>query len=178
MAIPVRRIYCVDTSSFVYCQRSFGQRASRAALFGAVWDLLDTLADSSRLIAPHYVLGEITKNKDRIGLWATAHAGTFRPKGEHAALVTEILKEPGQHLVDPTGARGSEEADPWVIALAEAVAAEPRTLFDKPPAVFVVSEEMKPGGIREICLRRRIDHIDFAEMLHGEGLGFGAVGPE
>lgn len=172
-----RRIYCIDTSSLVYCQRSFGDRPSQAAFFAAIWDLLDKLADEGRLLAPHLVFVEITKNKDRVGRWADGHRDAFRPKGEHAAGVAEILKEPGQHLVDPSAARGSEEADPWVIALAEALMADQPTLFDDPPTIYVVSEEMKPGGIHEICQRRGIRCIDFIDMLAAEGISIGTPSP-
>jgi hypothetical protein len=173
MAAEIRRIYCVDTSSFVYCQRSFGVRQSQVAFYAEVWRLLDRLADEERLLSPGLVFPEITKNNDRIGQWADAHRSVFRPRGEHAARVTEILREPGQRLVDPTAARGSEEADPWVIALAEAITATPPTLFDGAILGIVVSEEMKSGGIRDVCRRRNIAHHDFTELLGAEGLGFG-----
>lgn len=172
VSTAVRRIYCVDTSSYVYCQRSFGERQSQVAFYSEVWLLLDRLADEERLISPGLVLPEITKNNDRIGRWASAHRSVFRPRGENAARVVEILKEPGQRLVDPTAARGSEEADPWVIALAEGVTTAPLTLFDTATLGIVVSEEMKSGGIRDICLRRKVVHHDFTEMLGAEGLGF------
>lgn len=173
MSTEIHRIYCVDTSSFVYCQRSFGDRLSQVAFYAEVWRLLDRLANEERLISPGLVLPEITKNNDRIGQWANTHRSLFRPRGEHGARVVEILREPGQRLVDPTAPRGSEEADPWVIALAEAVTATAPTLFDAATFGIVVSEEMKSGGIRDICLRRKVAHVDFTEMLGAEGLGFG-----
>jgi len=176
VAAVVRRIYCVDTSSFLYCQRSFAQRSTRLTFFATVWTLLDRLADEERLLAPYLTCIEITRNKDEIGLWALAHLEVFRPKGEHAARVVEILKEPGQHLVDPTSQRGGEEADPWVIALAEAITATPPTLFDSRPVGIVISEETKAGGIAEICRRRSVSHLDFTEMLTAEGLSFGVPG--
>lgn len=84
----------------------------------------------------------------------------------------EILTEPGQHLVDPTAPRGAEEADPWVIALAEAISATHATLFDARLLGVVVSEEAKAGGIGDICRRRGVEHLDFTEMLNAEGLSF------
>lgn len=173
MAVTVRRIYCVDSSSFIYCQKAFAERPSRVTFYASVWNLLDRLADEERLVAPHLVLGEITKNNDEIGRWARAHAAVFRPKGEYAARVVEILKEPGQRLVDPTAPHGAEESDPWVIALAEGITAAPLTLFDQRPIGAVVSEESKTGGIADICSRRRVPHFDFTEMLNAEGLSFG-----
>jgi hypothetical protein len=169
VAPPGRVIYCVDTSTFIYCQRSFGERISRLVLYKPVWDLLDRLAADGRLIAPHFVYVEITKNRDHVGVWATNHAGSFRSKGEYADLVLEILKEPGQQLVNPLSPRGGEEADPWVIALAEAINLGPPTLWERDVAT-VVSEEVKQGGIRDICLRRGVPHVDFAELLAAEGM--------
>jgi len=162
----------MDTSSLSYCQRSFGARSSRVLLFAGVWDLLDRLATDGRLQAPRLVFGEITKNNDGIGKWAHAHPAIFRPKGEHAARVVDILKEPGQRLVVATAPRGGEEADPWVIALAEAICATLPTLWEAPVGV-VVSEETKVGGISDICRRRSIEHLDFAGMLTVEGLSMG-----
>lgn len=70
--------------------------------------------------------------------------GVFRPRGEHAARVVEILKEPGQRLVDPAAPRGAEESDPWVIALAEGISATPPTLWDQ--QVGVVVSEPRPAA--------------------------------
>lgn len=173
MELAVRRIYCVDTSSFGYCQRSFGQRSTRLTFFAQVWALLDRLADEGRLQAPHFGYIEITKNNDHIGQWAKAHPGVFRPRGEYASRVIEILKEPGHHLVRNDAPRGAEESDPWVIALAEGINATPPTLFDERPLALVVSEETKGGGIKDICERRGIEHVDFTQMLGLEGLSFG-----
>jgi Domain of unknown function (DUF4411) len=174
---PARTVYVIDTSSLAYCQRSFGARSSRVAFYHEVWDLLDRLAADGRLVAPHVVMLEITKNKDNIGLWAARHSAIFRPKGEYAARVVEILREPGQRLVKGDKPRGSEESDPWVIALAEELTAAAPTLFDPPTNGVVVSEEAATGGIREICLRRGGRHMDFTEMLLAEGLSFGAALP-
>jgi hypothetical protein len=175
VAITVRTIYCVDSSSFIYCQRAFSERPSRVTFYASVWSLLDSLADDGRLLAPHLVYVEITKNKDNIGQWAVDHPGVFRPRGENAARVIEILKEPGQRLVDPAGPRGAEESDPWVIALAEEISATPATLWDEWQVGVVVSEETKVGGIGDICARRKIEHVDFTEMLNAEGLSFGSA---
>ncbi|MCZ7537453.1 MAG: hypothetical protein M5T61_17115 [Acidimicrobiia bacterium] len=49
------------------------------------------------------------------------------------------------------------------------------TLFDAASLGIVVSEEMKSGGIRDVCLRRMVTHHDFTEMLGAEGLGFGGT---
>lgn len=174
MGVARRRIYCVDTSSFVYCQRSFGQRSSRTSFYSAVWDLLDRLADQSRLQAPHWLFTEVIKNDDDIGKWAKAHRSTFRPKSEHATRVVEIPKEPGQRLVRGTAPRGSKEADPWVIAPAEAIGAARPTLFDSQIGV-VVSEDVTPAGIADICARRRVEHLHFTGMLAAEGLSFEAA---
>jgi hypothetical protein len=172
VAIAVRTIYCVDTSSFLYCQKSFAERGSRRDFFAPVWALLDQLADEGRLRAPHLVFGEISMNNDEIGRWAQAHRSVFRPKGEHAPLVVDILKDSDQRLVDPTGPRGGEEADPWVIALAEAISAVPPTLWDAEVGV-VVSEELKFGGIADICGRRKVAHLDLAGMLVAENVSLG-----
>lgn len=174
MASTIRRIYCVDSSSFIYGQRAFAERPSRVTFYASVWSLLDSLADDGRLLAPYLVHVEITKNKDNVGQWAVDHPGVFRPRGENAGRVIEILKEPGQRLVNPAAPRGAEESDPWVIALAEEITATPPTLWDEQVGV-VVSEETKVGGISDICARRNVEHLDFTEMLNAEGLSFGSA---
>lgn len=173
MATAVHRIYCIDSSSLIYCGRSFAARGARLPFFAPVWELLDRLADEKRLIAPHLVHDKITRNRDVIGQWALDHAGIFRPRGEFAHLVVEILKEPDQRLVDPTAPRGAEECDPWVIALAEGITAVDPTLFDARPLGIVVAEENKTGGIADICRRRAVEHLDFTQMLAAEGLSLG-----
>lgn len=176
MAVAVRRIYSVDTGSLIYCQHSFGSQASRISYFASVWSLLDRLADDARLQAPHLVFVEITRSDDHIARWAKAHPAVFRPKGEHAARVVEILKTPGQQLVKASAPRGAEEADPWVIALAEAINATQPQLFGRDEGV-VVTEERKAGGISDVCEKLGITCVDVVGMLQAEGLTFGASAP-
>lgn len=175
MADAERTIYCIDTSSLGYCQRSFGDRATKRTTFARVWEMMDRLAAEGRMQAPYLVSVEITRNNDFIGQWCQDRSGIFRPKGEHATRVVDILREPGQRLVDPAAPRGAEESDPWVIALAEGINAAPFTLFDEREVGVVVSEETKVGGIRDICGRRTVQHLDVSELLVVEQV-FGSSG--
>lgn len=166
----VRVVYCMDTSSFIYCQRSFGDRATKREFYRSVWDLLDGLASDGRLIAPHRVKEEICRSKDHLAEWAETHSAIFRPNGEYVGRVIQILRVPGQRLVQPNAPRGAEEADPWVIALAEGVNATAPSLWMPKSQAIVVSEETKPGGIRDVCAGRGVEHMDFTEMLQAEGV--------
>jgi hypothetical protein len=50
-----------------------------------------------------------------------------------------------------------------------------RPYWDEQQVGVVVSGETKVGGIRDICDRRKVDHLDFTEMLNAEGLSFGPM---
>lgn len=170
--MSAQRIYCIDTSSLIYCQHAFGNQPSRVTFFAAIWAFLDELADGGRLRAPHEVFVEITRSKDHVADWAQRHRGAFAPKGENVAKVIEILKVPGQRLASPSAPRGAEEADPWVIALAASINDQDPHLFGREEGI-VVTEETKVGGIRDVSATLGIGCVDLVEMLTAEGITIG-----
>jgi hypothetical protein len=111
----------------------------------------------------------LTRGSDYVGVWAKAHPQIFGAKGENAERVPTILAVPDQRLVSPSAPRGTEEGDPWVIAMAQGLQAQPPELFRSVEAI-VVTEETKIGGVREVCGALGVPCTDFVGMLAAEGV--------
>lgn len=104
------RIYCIDSSSLIAMKRVYPRRS-----LGALWDLVEQLAESGRLIAPHEVFREIGKVEDDLKAWAKKRSGIFVPiDNEQGEALKEIQKS------FPTindAAKDGPHADPWCVAL-------------------------------------------------------------
>lgn len=68
------RIYCIDSSSLIAMKRVYPRRS-----LGALWELVEQLAEAGRLIAPHEVFREIGKVEDDLKAWAKKRSGIFVP---------------------------------------------------------------------------------------------------
>ena len=103
-------LYCIDTSSIVALKRSYPRKA-----LGPLWDLVETLADQGRLIAPNEVFRELSQVDDEMTAWAKARSAIFVPiDTPQATALKEIQVEfPG---VSAAGKPGPH-ADPWCLAL-------------------------------------------------------------
>ena len=101
-------LYCLDTSSLIHL-RNFP-----VEVFGQFWELLDSLADEGRLIAPREVLREVAKQEDVGHGWARGHPGVFLdPDAEQGALVGSLQTQ----YPDLNVPEKPLHADPWCLAL-------------------------------------------------------------
>jgi hypothetical protein len=104
----VPNLYCLDSSSVIHL-RNFPQ-----TVLGPLWELLDTLIEEKRLLAPREVLREVAKMEDAGHAWARDHRSIFvDPDAEQGALVGTLqtkyplLSVPSKPI----------HADPWCLAL-------------------------------------------------------------
>lgn len=102
-------LYCIDTSSVIHL-RNF----PRIAL-GPLWELLDSLAQERRLLAPREVLREVAKQEDEGHAWARAHRDIFVDPDEKQGALVGKLQTDYPDLNVPTKPL---HADPWCLALA------------------------------------------------------------
>lgn len=167
---PMRVIYCVDTSSWIELKERYPPRT-----FLNLWNKLDTLVKSSRVISPQEVYGELDKKDDEVLKWVKQRKQMFVNLNdeEQIALVFDIeAKFP--KLVDPQ--KETPEADPFVIALA-VLETKNRILFGD--ECIVVSEE-KPGGggisgkpkIPDVCYSYGVRHFSILDLIQNEGWTF------
>lgn len=85
--------------------------------FPTLWNKLDMLVKSSRLISPQEVYNELEKQEDEVFKWVKQRKQIFRrlDDEEQIALTSEIVRR-FPKLVDPQ--KETPDADPFVIALA------------------------------------------------------------
>jgi hypothetical protein len=106
--------YVIDTSALIDLHRVH----YAPDVFKSLWTKLGELVEKRTLIAPRQVYTEIKQRDDDLRKWARQHKHMFCDQdAEQQVIVREIMAKSGA-LVDTT--KTIEDADPFVIALAEA----------------------------------------------------------
>lgn len=149
--------YCFDTSAWIHAW----DRAYPLDNFPGVWGQLTNLVAEGRLVSPDEVREEIERKDDELLKWLRDVEGLFVPiDDQQQDLVREILQEEPR-LVDSS--KGRDQADPWVIALAEARA-----------AVVVTQEGRRPTNPRipDVCAARDLSFFKLLEVIQVEEWSF------
>ena len=106
--------HVIDTSALIDLHRV----VYAPDVFQTLWARLAELADGRHLLAPREVFNEIARGDDALHTWAKQHKHMFcDPDIEQQTLVREIVHR-FPKLVDSS--KATPDADPFVIALAEA----------------------------------------------------------
>lgn len=156
-------IYCVDTSSLIALHRQFPRD-----VFPGVWENVEKLVASGRLLAPKEVFAEIERGDDELVSWARRHTRMFRPlDAVQIEAARQILAE-FPSLADAS--KETPQADPFVIALAK-IGNERPALPLLPNRHVVVTEERR-RGIPTACARYSIECISLLELFRKEGWRF------
>jgi len=143
--------HVIDMSALVDLHR----RHYAPDVFKSLWSRLGELVEKRTLIAPRQVYTEIKQRDDDLLKWAKQHKCMFHdPDSEQQAVVREILAK-FPKLVDHT--KTTEDADPFVIALAEVgghtvVTAEKATVQGRPK-------------IPNVCTARNVRCVDLLGMF-------------
>lgn len=82
---------------------------------GALWDLVESLADNGRLIAPHEVLREIGRVDDDLKAWVKKRSGMFIPIDNAQGDAIKEIQAAFPTMND--AAKEGPHADPWCVAL-------------------------------------------------------------
>jgi hypothetical protein len=158
-------IYCIDTSSLIKLRRDFPQD-----VFPGVWENIEKLGASGRLIAPTEVLREIERGDDELVSWVRQHRKLFKkPDQAQLMAVREIL---AAFPVLAQASKETPEADPFVVGLAKAGndAAGSSLLPDR-DRYIVVSEERR-RATPQACSRYGIKCITLLDLFRREGWRF------
>lgn len=148
--------YCFDTSAFIEPWR----RLYPPDVFPAVWEKLDDLIGTGRLIATIEVYEDLKRKDDEILEWAKIRKDIFLPidDGIQETLIEILGTYP--RLVDSK--RGRSGSDPWVVALA------------RMEECAVVTYETPSGNldkpkIPDVCQDMRIDSMNLLDLFREEG---------
>jgi hypothetical protein len=157
--------YCIDASSLIKLKQDFPP-----GVFPAVWEKVEQLVGSDRLIAPDEVAKEIEKD-DVLGPWAKRHKEMFqRLDLQQINLVKEIevrfpkLAKPGKF---------GPAADAFVVALARLENQAAVDLFGSKPECVVVTEERGgPEKIPGACGYYKMGCVSLVELFQRESWVF------
>ncbi len=154
-------LYCIDSSSVIQLARYLPQ-----SVLGPLWELLDTLADEKRLLAPREVLREVSKRDDLALAWARDHKSIFVDlDAEQGAMVRKlqtdypVLNDPNRPL----------NADPWCLGLTllKTQAGEPCHLVNEEKDTALASNKLP-----YLCRQLKLKSAKLLEVPGLEGLRF------
>lgn len=153
------RRYCLDTSGFL----DGYDRYYPPRIFSSLWDRMDALARSSRLIIPEEVYEELKVHHDDAFRWVEERKDELiLPTDEKIIAEVQSVLEDYPRLVMAGSTRN--RADPFVIGTASLTQA------------LVVTGER--GGTERspkipfVCDGKGIEHLDFLGLVQHEGWSF------
>lgn len=151
--------FCIDTSAWL----DGWSRDYPPDVFPSLWEKIDELINDGLVCSTEEVYIEIKKKDDSLHNWMKERKELFIPLEEPIQTIAFELLAKHPRLVDTH--RNRSQADPFVIATAEYLAAvvvtgeSPRGKLDKPK-------------IPDICEVRNLRCISFLNMLREVGWKF------
>ncbi|HUC93057.1 MAG TPA: DUF4411 family protein [Paenibacillus sp.] len=132
-------MYCIDTSALLHAWR----RDYPPDIFGSLWDMLNRLIESRKLIAPDEVLFELERGGDDLYHWAKERDSVFVEPDEEVQQIVKQIVDTYPNFVPQESSDGIW-ADPYIIALA------------KVRGLIVVTGEkaVGPGAKNSECMSR------------------------
>ena len=163
------KIYVFDSSAFIALHRHNTQVIE---LPNEVWGHLTNMIEGGTIISHRYVYEEIviekSKKPDLITQWLIPKKKYFTPDNmEQLRIVSDIIaKFPRLIRAD----REKDQADPWVIALAE-LRIQQGSLLEKPEYTVVTQENPnKSMCMPAVCRHRGINSMNLKEFFIREGV--------
>ena len=157
--------YCIDASSLINLKQYY-----RRKVFSGLWDKIEDMVRTGRLIAPDEVRREIEKD-DLLGPWAKKNKKMFRnPDQEQMNTAKDVIKH-FPNLAKP--GKFGPAADPFVVALANL---EERrrsgSLLQEKSECVVVTNERRTHGIPVACKHYNIECVTLVDLFDREGWEF------
>jgi len=158
--------YVIDTSSLIELNKH-----NPMDVYPGVWEKIEQLINSNRLVAPKEVFNEIKQTDDSLSVWSKTQSKMFiEPTIRQIEIVKDILdKYPSLIKIDRR-----YDADPWVIALAiELITNSQQPLFTI-KRIVVTEEKLRGNKIKIpfVCEKFTIESIDIIGMFRVEGWKF------
>jgi hypothetical protein len=152
-------LYCLDTSGFL----DGDVRHYPPDVFTTLWERMDEIGTSSRLIVPEEVYLELQYHHDDAFQWIDGRKDSLvMPTDARVIAAVRALLRDYPRLAMEGGNRN--RADPFVIATAGVR-----------EAVVVTGERggtVRGPKIPFVCAERGIDQVDFLQLVQREGWSF------
>ncbi len=156
-------LHCIDTCSLIALKHY------PRDIFGPLWDYMEEMIAKSRLIAPHEVLRELSKQDDDIWNWAKTQKAAFI--NLDVALGSVLAEVLAQFPALAAAMKVSPHADPIVVSLALLY-----TRNDPGHPCMVVTEEKLRGvgshKVPNICKHFGLKTGTLLDVLRNEGVTF------
>ncbi len=162
-------LYIIDTSSLIGLHKWRPPSKNRPV---SVWEKLDTLIDSKRLISPQEVYEELRAGKDAVARWAARRKKNSQLFTKTTRQMVGIAKQIIHRFPDFVEIdRPVPQADPFVMALA--IFESRQTLGQR--CVVVSEEKYTPTGrprIPHICEAYKLQYMSIHQAYVTEGWTF------
>jgi hypothetical protein len=162
-----QRTYCVDSSVFITLNRAY----SDGLLPNEVWQLLDGMFDSGRVLSHEFVFAELCPNTtkpDFLAQWVKNKAKCFHSVTARQTELVRYILEKFPDLIDEK--KEINQADPWLLALA-IEKREGTDLMGDFSLLTVVSQESGKSGVKipAACKQFGIPHLDLKGFIMDNG---------
>jgi len=147
--------YCFDTSSFVNPWAKWYPPNT----FPTIWQRLDQLIQSNKIISSDEVFRETEKQADDLHEWLKQRQQIFIPLDEDIQIATIEIQQQFPKLVDYNKQRS--QADPFVIATAIVYR---KTLVTEE----IPSQSVNKPKIPNVCQHFGLEYINFLELMKRE----------
>ncbi len=158
--------YIIDTSSLIELNKH-----NPMDVYPGVWQRIEQLINTGRLLAPKEVFYEIGNIDDQLHSWSKMQDNLFvEPTLKQIEIVKNIL-EKYPSLID---INRKYDADPWVIALAIELVNSPQMTLITIKRIVVTEEKIRGNMIKIpfVCQGYKIESIDVIGMFREEGWKF------
>ncbi len=147
--------YCIDTSSLIHAWR----RAYPIRNFQPIWDRIDELIETRRLLSTVEVLKELEKGDDDLHEWAKERQAMFVDiEGDEIQILVSKILDQYSRLVDTR--KNRSVTDPFVIAVAS---------LNNPPLIVVTQEgatnKIDEPRIPDVCVKEGLGCISILELI-------------
>ncbi len=157
-------LYCIDASSLIELKQAYPRK-----VFPGVWEKIEDLVRTHRLIAPDEVSKEIEKD-DILGPWAKQNKKMFRKANQEQMDAAKDVTSRFQRLAK--AGKFGPAADPFVVALARLENQKLLgSLLEAQSGCVVVTEE-RPSGIPAACAHYKLTCVALLDLFHREGWTF------
>lgn len=159
-------IYVIDTSALIDLARWYPMDRQ---FFRPIWDKIEELISSNKMVAPYEVLREIDSRSDELSNWAHARRDMFiHPTADQIVFIGQIKNAYDDSYWEREANKTGPWADPWIVALA--LHYKKGSVVREDVKIVTQESKRKPNRIPQIASKFKIESLDVLEFLWEIGI--------